>query len=108
MTSPKEIFEVKIPERIANHPEKVEGINAIYEFVLTGENEATWSLDLTGGKREVKEGSTGNANCTITMDSNDFSDMIGGSLNPQMAFMTGKLKVAGDMGLALKLGNILG
>ncbi len=42
------------------------------------------------------------------MTAPDFMSMIQGSLNPQMAFMTGKLRVKGDMGLALKLQSILG
>lgn len=108
MATLKEIFEQKIPDRIQNHPEKVEGINAVYEFNITGEGGGVWSLDLTEGKREVSSGSKGNAHCTITMGAEDFISMVSGSLNPQMAFMGGKLKVAGDMGLALKLGNILG
>jgi putative sterol carrier protein len=42
------------------------------------------------------------------MTASDFVDMINGKLNGQMAFMTGKLKVAGDMGLAMKLQTLLG
>jgi putative sterol carrier protein len=41
------------------------------------------------------------------MAENDFLEMLAGRLNGQMAFMTGKLKVAGDMGLALKLESFL-
>lgn len=108
MASAKEIFEQKIPEKLEKNAAKIEGINAIYEFNITGDKGGTWSLDLSGDNRAVKEGSTGSANCTITMADSDFSDLIDGSLNPQMAFMGGKLKVSGDMGLALKLGNILG
>jgi len=104
----KEVLEVKIVEKITNNPERVEGINAIYEFNISGEGGGVWTLDLTDGKKEVTQGSGGNANCTITMDSENFLEMISGNLNPQMAFMSGKLKVAGDMGLALKLGNIIG
>lgn len=107
MASAKEIFEAKIPAKLESNT-GIDGINAIYEFNVTGDNGGTWSIDLSDGKKEVKEGSTGNANCTITIADSDFSDLIDGSLNPQMAFMGGKLKVAGDMGLALKLGNILG
>lgn len=108
MATLKEIFEEKIPARLEAHPEKVAGIDAIYEFNLSGEGGGIWSLDLTGGNRKTQEGSTGQAKCTISMTAPDFIEMVKGNLNPQMAFMTGKLKVAGDMGLALKLGNILG
>jgi putative sterol carrier protein len=42
------------------------------------------------------------------MAETDFLDLVSGKLNGQMAFLTGKLKVAGDMGLALKLGSFIG
>jgi putative sterol carrier protein len=47
------------------------------------------------------------ADCTIKMDFGDFSDMIGGKLDGMTAFMTGKLKIEGDMGVAMKLQSIL-
>jgi putative sterol carrier protein len=47
------------------------------------------------------------ADCTIKMDFGDFTDMIGGKLDGMTAFMTGKLKIEGDMGVAMKLQSIL-
>jgi putative sterol carrier protein len=47
------------------------------------------------------------ADCTLKMDFNDFADMIGGKLDGMTAFMTGKLKIEGDMGVAVKLQSIL-
>jgi putative sterol carrier protein len=108
MTSLKEIFENKITAKLQKNADKISGVHAVYEFNITGDDGGVWSIDLTGANKGVVEGSTGKANCTITISAPDFEELIGGSLNPQMAFMTGKLKVAGDMGLALKLGNILG
>ena len=46
--------------------------------------------------------------CTVKVSASDFEDIAAGKTNPQMAFMTGKLKVEGDMSVALKLGSILG
>jgi putative sterol carrier protein len=105
--TPKEYFEVKVPENLKTKGDKLSAINAIYEFQLKGTNGGTWSLDLTVPGGKVSEGSTGKANCTITMEDENFVKLISGQLNPQMAFMTGKLKVAGNMGLALKLTNVL-
>ena len=48
------------------------------------------------------------ADCTINVTLSDFQSIAEGSLNPQMAFMTGKLRVEGDMSLAMQLGQILG
>jgi len=48
------------------------------------------------------------AACTLTADADTFAAMMDGSLNPTAAFMTGKLSVDGDMGVAMKLGAILG
>jgi len=47
------------------------------------------------------------ADCTLRMDFSDFADLIGGKLDGMTAFMTGKLKIEGDMGVAMKLQSIL-
>ncbi len=48
------------------------------------------------------------ADCTILVSMNDFLDMANGKINPQMAYMMGKLKVEGDMSIALQIGKIFG
>jgi predicted lipid carrier protein YhbT len=55
---------------------------------------------------EVQMGTHASPNITLTMKESDYLDMINGKLNGQMAFMSGKLKIAGDMGLALRLQNL--
>lgn len=49
----------------------------------------------------------GPADCTITMSKSDFDDLIAGELNPTAAFMQGKLKVDGDMSVAMSLSSLL-
>ena len=105
--TPKEYFEVKVPENLKTKADKLSAINAVYEFQISGPTGGTWSMDLTTPGGSVTTGSTGKANCTVTMEDENFVKLVSGQLNPQMAFMTGKLKVAGNMGLALKLANIL-
>jgi len=46
--------------------------------------------------------------CTVKVAMSDFMEMASGKQNPQMAFMMGKLKVDGDMSVAMQLGTILG
>ncbi|MCJ9428456.1 SCP2 sterol-binding domain-containing protein [Kordiimonas marina] len=48
------------------------------------------------------------ADCTVKVSMDNFVQIAQGDLNPQMAFMTGKLRVEGDMSLAMQLGSILG
>ena len=48
------------------------------------------------------------AACTITTDMETFKGMYDKSVSPQAAFMTGKMKIAGDMGIALKLQSVIG
>lgn len=56
----------------------------------------------------VVDNSTGEADCTIKVSLEDFSQIVEGSLNAQMAFMTGKLRVEGDMSIAMQLSQVLG
>lgn len=104
----QQIFQERIAQKLKDNPEKATKLNTIYQFNLTGDETSTWTLDLTqpnGGA--VVEGAHPNAKCTVTISVENLGKLIEKQLNPQMAFMTGKLKVAGDMGLALKLGSIL-
>ena len=48
------------------------------------------------------------AACTITTDMDTFKGMYDKSVSPQAAFMTGKVKIAGDMGIAMKLQSVIG
>jgi putative sterol carrier protein len=105
-TSPSEFFTAKA-EQIKSGASALDGFNALYQFNLSGDDGGTWIIELTADRRDVRQGEDENAQCVINMTSTDFMAMVGGSLNPQMAFMTGKLKVKGDMGLALKLQTIL-
>ena len=106
MSNPTDFFNEKA-KQIAEKPEALAGINATYQFNLSGDDGGSWVIALTDDNKSVTTGEDENAQCIISMSSADFMGMIGGSLNPQMAFMTGKLRVKGDMALALKLQAIL-
>jgi putative sterol carrier protein len=64
-------------------------------------------IDATGDPAVVDNADT-TADCTIKISKSDFVDMSTGKLDSMSAFMTGKLKVEGDMGIAMQLGSILG
>lgn len=104
---PKDIIEKEIAAKLKAKPEKAAAVNAIVELEITGANGGTWTVDCTKPGGEVKAGSSGAAKLTVIMLDTDFSDMFDGKLNPQAAFLGGKVKVKGDIALALKLGNIL-
>lgn len=106
--TPKEIFEQRIADRLIKNPDVAEKINASYQFDLTGDGGGQWVVDLTKKENFVVAGNIESPKVTITMAAKDFVDMVEGRLNGQMAFMTGKLKLKGEMSLALKLQQILG
>jgi len=59
---------------------------------------------IDGQKVSTEDGA---ADCTITMSKDDFEALTAGDLNPTMAYMQGKLKVAGDMTIAMQLSQVL-
>lgn len=89
-------------------PEKVKGITATYQWDITGGGGGKWYVTLGDDSIEVTEGETEDPSITLTVEAQDWLDIINGKLNGQMAFMTGKLKIQGDMTLAMKLQSITG
>ena len=77
------------------------GFDGVAKFVINGEGAIM--LD-AGGVRAADEEPA----VTLTADADVFRAILDGEMNPTMAFMTGKLAVDGSMGLAMKLGSVLG
>jgi len=81
------------------------GIEASYVFQIEGAG--TWTVKVEDGHVAVSEGDTG-GDCTISTSEKTFARIVDGKQNPLTAYMTGKLKVHGDVSAALKLKHLLG
>ncbi|NXN12381.1 HSDL2 protein, partial [Indicator maculatus] len=88
--------------------EFVRATQGVYQFELSGDDGGTWYIDL-----KTKSGSAGfgkppvTADVVMSMSSTDFVKMFTGKLKPTMAFMSGKLRIKGNMALAIKLEKML-
>jgi putative sterol carrier protein len=82
---------------------KTAGINASVQFDLSGDAGGMYWLRIADDGVETGLGPVDGAKMTLKASADDFASMIGGQLNPMQAFMTGKIKIVGDTGLALKL-----
>jgi putative sterol carrier protein len=81
-------------------PEKTAGMNNSYLFEIEGAGE--WLVSVQDGAVSVSEGG-GEADTTISTTEDTMLAVIRGEQNPTTAYMTGKLKIKGDMGAAMKL-----
>jgi putative sterol carrier protein len=97
MDSPREFFET-LESRV--DPAKAAGFTATYRFEIDGAG--TWTVDVDDGKVSVSENG-GDADCTISTSAETFTKIARGEQNPTAAYMSGKLKVKGDIGQAMKL-----
>jgi putative sterol carrier protein len=79
---------------------KTAGMNNSYLFDIEGAG--TWLVTVDDGVISVAEGE-GEADATISTNEENFAKIVAGELNPTTAYMTGKLKIKGDMGAAMKL-----
>jgi putative sterol carrier protein len=95
--SPREFFET-LETRV--DPARAAGLNASYLFEIEGAG--TWLVEVDDGKVNVSENG-GEADTTISTSADTFMKIANGEQNPTSAYMSGKLKVKGDMGQAMKL-----
>lgn len=84
-------------------PEKAGDTEAVIQYYLTGEEAGNWVVRIGDGKCEVEKGETENATMTLYADSQDYKDIILGKLDPMTAFMQQKVKLKGNLNMALGL-----
>lgn len=87
-------------------PENAAGIDAQVQFHITGDQGGDWVATIRDQKLVVEPGVTTNPNLSISADTKDIFDLVGGKLNPMQAYMRGKVQIKGDMGLAMRLVNV--
>jgi putative sterol carrier protein len=98
MSDPVSEFFKGLPSRV--DAGKTAGMNNSYVFDIEGAG--TWTVKVADGSVTVDEGDTG-GDCTISTSAETFVRVIKGEQNPTAAYMSGKLKIKGDMGAAMKL-----
>jgi putative sterol carrier protein len=84
-------------------PEKAPGLDAVIQFKFTGDEPGDWYAVIKDGKVDVAQGEHESPKMTLTADSSDYVKIFTGELDGMQAFMQGKLKLAGDLNLAMKL-----
>lgn len=84
-------------------PEKAPGLDAVIQFKFTGAEAGDWYAAIKDGACTVEQGAHPSPKMTLTADSADYVKIFTGELDGMQAFMQGKIKLAGDLNLAMKL-----
>ncbi len=83
--------------------EKAQGVDATIQFKFTGAEPGDWYATIKDGKVSVSQGVFATPKMTLTADSSDYIKIFTGELDGMQAFMQGKIKLGGDLNLAMKL-----
>ncbi len=100
--------EYTVEELVFNHekafrPEKAAGVEAVIQYHLTGDEGGDYVITLEGDECKVEKGTTEDPTMTLTADGEYFRDVLLGKEDGMKGFMEGKLQLAGDLNLAMKL-----
>jgi 3-hydroxyacyl-CoA dehydrogenase/3a,7a,12a-trihydroxy-5b-cholest-24-enoyl-CoA hydratase len=87
-------------------PDRAEGIESVIQCHLTGEEASDWVIAIKEKACTVTPGQASSPNLILTVDSQDYKDLIFGRLDPTVLFMKGKLKLEGNLPLAMSLVNL--
>ncbi len=86
-------------------PEKAGAAKALIALDLNGDGGGQWVVDVVDGECDVREGTAEKPDVTVSMEAGDFVDLIRGKLNAVQAFMTGRIKVSGNVGAVMQMMN---
>ncbi len=84
-------------------PDKAPGLDAVIQFKFSGPEAGEWFATIKDGKCTTEQGNYPTPKMTLAADSSDYIKIFTGELDGMQAFMAGKLKLSGDLNLAMKL-----
>jgi putative sterol carrier protein len=87
-------------------PEAAEGIDAVYQFDLSGPQGGQYYMQINDGACRVTRGSHPEPHVTLSLSGEDCVRVLNGQLKGAAVAMSGRLRISGDMGLALQLGAL--
>lgn len=108
--TPRQVFMVAMPYGMSKQPdikEKLAGIEASVLWVIEGDGGGSFGMTFSGGELTMEEGDKPDATATVTLSVDTWKEMANGDTNPQAAFMSGKMQVAGDMSILMQLQGIM-
>src|SRR5215469_6380181 len=102
-STPQEVFDSM---RSSFQPAKAKGVHARYQWDLSGSQGGQWWIDVDDGKYKMGKGKIDNPNVTFVAADKDWVAVSNHQLGGTWAYLTGRLKIRGDQGVARKLGEI--
>ena len=84
-------------------PERAGRANAVIQFLISGEGGGNWYVTIKDRTCTVTEGVTESPKATIRMDADDYVALATGKLASMKAFMSGRVKASGDIGLLQRM-----
>ncbi|NIP30800.1 MAG: hypothetical protein GTO02_13005 [Candidatus Dadabacteria bacterium] len=104
MNNVEEIFS-KIEKKITDRADELKGYNALFKFNLSGEQGGNWLVDLRPDSMGVRK-DDGDADCTFSSSDKNFIKLINKELRPEAAILLGKIKLSGNVALAMQIASI--
>ena len=89
-------------------PAKAKGVNAVVQLNASGEGGGQYQIKVADAKCELAQGVAASPAVTIDVAAQDWIDIITGKLDPTRAFMSGKLRIKGDLGLMMRFQSMFG
>jgi len=102
-STPQQVFDGMRQSFRAN---QAKGVHARYQWDLSGPNGGQWWIDVEDGKYKMGKGKIDHPNVTFVAKDKDWVAVSNGQLGGTWAYLTGRLKIRGDQGLARKLGEM--
>jgi putative sterol carrier protein len=86
-------------------PEKAPGVEAVIQFHLSGAQGGDWVVTILNGACSVARGTAETPKLTLSAEAADYLSIVTGKMNAMSAFAEGRIKLKGDLGLAMKMMN---